>query len=197
MILGTAVHNCPTLVTAPITTLHNSVIDKTLSIHNVICCRGDEIKHNTKHYNTHKTQWFGCYQCRAVVHSSTKDHIIQLFSNKFWLLFPFVGFNSLRCNPLARSPGQVIRPSDKRNFIGTSPNWQVNFLLIIVIFVSAFYYSRSFCWYDCGNGFVNAFRLLLVETMASYKKRPQTWKIVIINSNKNSWVGRLFNESAA
>ena len=45
-------------------------------------------------------------------------------------LFPFVGFNSLRCNPLARSPGQVIRPSDKRNFIGTSPNWQVNFLLL-------------------------------------------------------------------
>jgi hypothetical protein len=40
---------------------------------------------------------------------------------------------SLWCNPLARSPGQVIRPSDKRNFIriiGTSPNGQVNFLLL-------------------------------------------------------------------
>ena len=37
---------------------------------------------------------------------------------------------SLRCNPFARSPGQVIRPSDKRNFIGTSPNGQVNFLLL-------------------------------------------------------------------
>ena len=38
--------------------------------------------------------------------------------------------NSLRRNPLARSPGQVIRPSDKRNFIGTSPNGQVNFLFL-------------------------------------------------------------------
>jgi hypothetical protein len=37
---------------------------------------------------------------------------------------------SLRRNPFARSPGQVIRPSDKRNFIGTSPNRQVNFLLL-------------------------------------------------------------------
>jgi hypothetical protein len=37
---------------------------------------------------------------------------------------------SLRRNPLARSPGQVIRPSDKRNFIGTSPHGQVNFLLL-------------------------------------------------------------------
>ena len=54
---------------------------------------------------------------------------------------------------------------------------------VIVIFVSTFYYSRSFCWYDCGNGFVNVFRLLLVETMASYKKRPRTWKIVIIKLN--------------
>ena len=37
---------------------------------------------------------------------------------------------SLRRNPLARSSGQVICPSDKRNFIGTSPNGQVNFLLL-------------------------------------------------------------------
>jgi hypothetical protein len=37
---------------------------------------------------------------------------------------------SLRRNPLAQSPGQVIRPSDKWNFIGTSPNGQVNFLLL-------------------------------------------------------------------
>jgi hypothetical protein len=37
---------------------------------------------------------------------------------------------SLRCNPLARSPGQVVRPLDKRNFIGTSPNGQLTFLLL-------------------------------------------------------------------
>ena len=37
---------------------------------------------------------------------------------------------SLRRNPLARSPGQVIHLSDKRNFIGTSLNGKVNFLLL-------------------------------------------------------------------
>ena len=41
-----------------------------------------------------------------------------------------VALCSLGRNPLARSPGQVIGPSDKRNFIGTSPNGQVNFLLL-------------------------------------------------------------------